>query len=55
MSTSGSITELKIYSSAGHPLLDKAALRAVAEAEGSWSRPQGIMRLRFPIQFKLTG
>ncbi|HAB81943.1 MAG TPA: energy transducer TonB, partial [Sutterella wadsworthensis] len=51
--SNGKLTELKIFKSAGHPLLDKAAMRAVADAESNWSRPKGTVRLRFPIQFKL--
>lgn len=52
---SGKLTELTIYKSAGHPLLDKAAMRAVSDAESRWSRPKGTVRLRFPIQFQLKG
>lgn len=51
--SNGKLTELKIFKSAGHPLLDKAAMRAVADAESNWSQPKGTVRLRFPIQFKL--
>ncbi|MDO5531449.1 energy transducer TonB, partial [Sutterella sp.] len=50
----GDLTELKIHRSAGHPLLDKAALRAVSDAEGRWSHPKNTVRLRFPIQFRLN-
>lgn len=52
---SGKLTELTIYKSAGHPLLDKAAMRAVSDAESRWSRPKGTVRLRCPIQFQLKG
>ena len=52
---SGKLTELRIFKSAGHPMLDKAALRAVADAESRWSQPKGTVRLRFPIQFQLKG
>lgn len=52
---SGKLTELTIYKSAGHTLLDKAAMRAVSDAESRWSRPKGTVRLRFPIQFQLKG
>lgn len=52
---SGKLTELTIYKSAGHPLLNKAAMRAVSDAESRWSRPKGTVRLRFPIQFQLKG
>ena len=52
---SGKLTELRIFKSAGHPLLDKAAMRAVADAESRWSHPKGTVRLRFPIQFQLKG
>ena len=51
--SNGKLTELKIFKSAGHPLLDKAAMRAVTDAESNWSQPKGTVRLRFPIQFKL--
>ena len=51
--SNGKLTELKIFKPAGHPLLDKAAMRAVADAESNWSQPKGTVRLRFPIQFKL--
>lgn len=51
----GKLTELRIFKSAGHPMLDKAALRAVADAESRWSQPKGTVRLRFPIQFQLKG
>ena len=51
----GRLTELRIFKSAGHPMLDKAALRAVADAESRWSQPKGTVRLRVPIQFQLKG
>ena len=51
----GRLTSLELYSSAGKPLLDKMALKAVRRAEGLWSKPQKTVRLRFPIRFELRG
>lgn len=53
--TDGRLSELRLHASAGHPLLDKAAMRAVADAESAWSRPRGVTRLRFPIRFEFRG
>ncbi|WP_443743651.1 energy transducer TonB, partial [Sutterella sp.] len=51
----GELTELKLFKSAGHPMLDKAAMRALDDAQSSWGKPRNTVRLRFPIQFKLAG
>ena len=50
----GTLTELEIYSSSGHGLLDKMAVKAVVAAQPNWGAPNKTVRLRFPIQFRLS-
>lgn len=52
---SGRLESLELHKSAGKPLLDKMALKAVQRAQGLWSKPQKTVRLRFPIRFELRG
>lgn len=52
---SGRLESLEPHKSAGKPLLDKMALKAVRRAQGLWSKPQKTVRLRFPIRFELRG
>lgn len=52
---SGRLESLELHKSAGKPLLDKMALKAVRRAQGLWSKPQKTVRLRFPIRFELWG
>lgn len=52
---SGRLEALELHKSAGKPLLDKMALKAVRRAQGLWSKPQKTVRLRFPIRFELRG
>lgn len=49
------LESLEPHKSAGKPLLDKMALKAVRRAQGLWSKPQKTVRLRFPIRFELRG
>ena len=51
----GSLTELELFETSPHGILDKAALRAVKEAQGAWGSPAKTVRLRFPIRFELRG
>lgn len=51
----GSLTELEVFQASEHGILDKAALRAVREAQGAWGSPAKTVRLRFPIRFELRG
>lgn len=51
----GSLTELELFETSPHSILDKAALRAVKEAQGAWGSPAKTVRLRFPIRFELRG
>ena len=51
----GSLTELELFETSPHGILDKAALRAVKEAQGVWGSPAKTVRLRFPIRFELRG
>ena len=51
----GSLTELELFETSPHGILDKAALRAVKEAQGAWGSPSKTVRLRFPIRFELRG
>ena len=51
--TSGRLESLELHKSAGKPLLDKMALKAVRRAQRLWSKPQKTVRLRFPIRFEL--
>lgn len=50
----GTLEELEVYSGSGHGLLDKMALKAVVAAQPRWGQPNKTVRLRFPIQFRLT-
>ncbi len=50
----GTLTELEIHSSSGHGLLDKMAIKAVEAAQPRWGQPNRTVRLRFPIQFRLS-
>lgn len=54
VSHQGELMHLKVRESAGHPLLDKSAMRAVRRAHPSWPRPPKTLRLRFPITFRIT-
>lgn len=49
----GSLSALSLFESAGHGILDKAALKAVQAAASSWSPPGRIVRLRLPVVFAL--
>lgn len=49
----GVIENEKIYKSSGFDSLDRAALRAVFDAQSDWGKPQKAVRLRFPIAFEL--
>lgn len=51
----GSLTELELFETSPHGILDKAALHAVKEAQGAWGSPAKTVRLRFPIRFELRG
>lgn len=51
----GSLTELELFETSPYGILDKAALRAVKEAQGAWGSPAKTVRLRFPIRFELRG
>lgn len=50
----GTLKKLEVFSESGHKLLDKMALKAVVAAQTRWGQPNRTVRLRFPIQFKLT-
>ena len=50
----GSLTELTVFGTSGHPSLDKAASKAVYAASSKWSAPGRVVRLRIPVVFKIT-
>lgn len=50
----GSLTELTVFGTSGHPSLDKAASKAVYAASNKWSAPGRVVRLRIPVVFKIT-
>ena len=50
----GSLNDLTVFGTSGHPSLDKAASKAVYAASNKWSAPGRVVRLRIPVVFKIT-
>lgn len=51
----GKLRDVKVYASSGHEILDAAVVKAVRRAQSEWGMPERVVRLRFPIEFKLRG
>lgn len=53
VASDGALTDLRIYEGSGDALLDNAALSAIRRAQPEWGAPGRVVRLRFPIEFRL--
>ena len=53
VASDGALTDLRIYATSGDALLDNAALSAIRRAQPEWGAPGRVVRLRFPIEFRL--
>lgn len=53
VASDGALTDLRIYEGSGDALLDNAALSAIRRAQPEWGAPGHVVRLRFPIEFRL--
>jgi protein TonB len=53
LNPTGEVEEIKVLKSSGYEVLDKSAVNAVKRASKHFPRPQQIVLIKLPIQFKL--
>ena len=55
LTPTGEVEEIKVLKSSGFEVLDKSAVNAVKRASKYFPRPNQIVLIKLPIQFKLEG
>jgi TonB family C-terminal domain len=55
LTPTGEVEEIKVLKSSGFEVLDKSAVNAVKRASKHFPRPNQIVLIKLPIQFKLEG